>query len=246
MAELTGEDIVDIARHKGDNIFRLKPDERIGFCFPVHGWQPPAIMRRFVRSLRLDGAPLSDHYCYALCTCGDNTGEAMDIFDKELAPLGLKTHSRFCLIMPETYVCLPFMYTDTPEREARKKCRATDDLTKYGKMIVDRVKGEERLVKGATPRLYSYVLGAYFNHKMITDKKFCVDTSLCVHCGLCQKVCPVGDISLVDGSPAWHHDGSCTSCLACYHHCPRHAINYGTITRHRGQYFFDKNKSDGK
>ncbi|MCI7256823.1 MAG: ferredoxin, partial [Prevotella sp.] len=27
-------------------------------------------------------------------------------------------------------------------------------------------------------------------------------------------------------------------CLSCYHHCPHHAINYGNITKKRGQYFF--------
>ena len=39
-------------------------------------------------------------------------------------------------------------------------------------------------------------------------------------------------------TPEWQHNGRCTCCLSCYHHCPRHAINYGSITRRRGQYYF--------
>ena len=48
----------------------------------------------------------------------------------------------------------------------------------------------------------------------------------------------VGNIELKEKLPSWKHDGSCTCCLSCYHHCPVHAINYGAITRRRGQYYF--------
>jgi ferredoxin len=40
--------------------------------------------------------------------------------------------------------------------------------------------------------------------------------------------------------PIWLHNGRCTSCLACYHYCPVHAINYGRITRKRDQYYFNR------
>ena len=76
---------------------------------------------------------------------------------------------------------------------------------------------------------------------MITDKKFTVDADKCVHCTTCAKVCPTNNIALNNHQlPEWKHNGSCTCCLACYHHCPVHAINYGKITRQRGQYFFKK------
>jgi len=79
---------------------------------------------------------------------------------------------------------------------------------------------------------------------MITDRKFTVDADVCIACGRCQQVCPTGDLQLDDqGRPSWSHDGSCTCCLACYHHCPRHAINYGSITRRRGQYYFKHDAS---
>ncbi|MDD6493399.1 MAG: 4Fe-4S binding protein [Bacteroidales bacterium] len=37
--------------------------------------------------------------------------------------------------------------------------------------------------------------------------------------------------------PRWKHDGSCTNCQACYHHCPQHAIHWGKMKR--GQYAFN-------
>ena len=113
----------------------------------------------------------------------------MTILNRELARKGLRAETLFSVVMPETYVCLPFIRTDSEERV----------------------------------------------REMITDRKFTVDDDLCTRCGRCAKVCPVDNI---EGTPpAWLHNGRCTCCLACYHHCPVHAINYGDITRKRGQYY---------
>ena len=213
--------------------FEIAPDESIGFCFPTHGWQVPRIVREFIRRLKTNGG-----YCWAVTTCGDNMGETMTILNKELAAIGLKTSATFSVIMPESYVCLPFMYTDTPEKEREKIAAAKQQLPHIIKCIRERRKGVEELEKGGTPRLYSYVIGAYFNARMVNDKKFTVDADVCIKCGKCAKVCPVDNIT--GTPPEWNHNGRCTSCLACYHYCPTHAINFGKITRKRGQYYFKK------
>ena len=239
LAELTGERLLFIPEElrNGDGRYQLTEGERIGFCFPVHGWQPPRIVRKFIRQLRIDNA--EGHYCYALVTCGDSIGRTMEMLNKELSGVGLQAVSLFSLVMPESYVCLPFMYTDTPEREREKKSKAADDLLVYGDMILHRQANETHTKRGLTPWTFSHVIGAYFNSQMITDRKFVVDNDVCIHCGKCEQVCPTGDVHLVDGLPQWMHDGSCTCCLACYHHCTKHAINYGNITRKRGQYYFE-------
>jgi ferredoxin len=225
--------------------FELQENERIGFCFPTHGWQPPKIVREFISQLVLKGN--QSHYCWALTTCGDNMGEAMTIFNKELAKnkslqaedgSPLQAESVFSVIMPESYVCLPFMKTDPIDKERRKIKNAQQQLQHIISIIKDSKRGIEELEKGGTPRLYSYVIGAYFNQKMITDKKFTVDEDVCIHCGKCSKVCPVDNIA--GTPPKWLHNGKCTCCLACYHYCPVHAINYGSITKKRDQYYFNR------
>lgn len=215
--------------------YSLGEDERIGFCFPVHGWQPPRIVREFVGRLSVMNA--AGHYAYALCTCGDSTGLAMKMLAEELAVRGIVLQSWQSLVMPESYVCLPFMYTDTPEREREKKEEAARRLDVFEQVVAGRKAGHQELTLGLTPWTFSHVIGAYFNRFMITDKKFTVDSDVCIHCGRCAKVCPVGDITF-DETPSWKNDSSCTCCLSCYHHCPVHAINYGRITRRRGQYYF--------
>lgn len=216
--------------------YMLKEGERLGFCFPTHGWQPPHIIRKFISQLKIQNA--AGHYCYALTTCGDSIGKTMEMLNQELINAGLPAlDSSFSLTMPESYVCLPFMYTDKPAREHEKietSCKQLDD---YIEMVIDR-RGGEHTVKGFAPWLMSHVIGRYFNGHMVTDKKFMVDADACIHCGQCEKVCATGNLKLSEGLPTWSHDGSCTCCLACYHHCPKHAINYGKITRKRGQYYF--------
>ena len=240
MAETLGEQLRDMAKEllEGSLQYRLAEGERIGFCFPTHGWQPPKIVRQFISKMVLtsDTGDTSSHYCWALTTCGDNTGETMTILNKVLAEKGLTAVTQFSVIMPESYVCLPFMYTDTEERVREKKDNASRLLQHIAQVLTDRQRGIVELEKGATPRLYSYVIGAYFNRHMISDRKFTVDTDVCTQCGRCAKVCPTDNI---EGTPPrWLHSGRCTCCLACYHHCPVHAINYGKITRKRGQYYF--------
>ena len=241
LAEATGEQLTDIAAQLRSGTplsYTLGEGERLGFCFPTHGWQPPAIVRQFIRKATF--ATSDDTYTWALTTCGDNMGEAMTILNGELSAKGLKATALFSLIMPESYVCLPFMHTDSDERASEKIATARQQLQHIAHVVSARRQGVVELERGATPRLYSYVIGAYFNRHMISDRKFVVDDDACTRCGRCQKVCPVGNI---EGTPPrWLHNGSCTCCLACYHTCPRHAINYGSITRNRGQYYMGRNK----
>lgn len=234
LGEALGERLLYIPDEmKGNCQYRVEPGECIGFCFPTHGWQPPHIVREFIR--RLTVSPSEGHFCWALTTCGDNMGEAMTILNRELAERGLQAVTQFSVIMPESYVCLPFMYTDTEERVAQKLSTARHQLPHIIEVLKAHQGGIVELERGATPRLYSYVIGQYFNRRMISDAKFLVDDDKCIQCGKCSEVCPVDNIS--GTPPQWLHNGQCTCCLACYHYCPVHAINYGERTRKRGQYY---------
>ena len=119
IAEITGERLLSIAGEAdGDCRYALAEGERIGFCFPVHGWQPPAIVRNFISKCKFDNA--KGHFCFALCTCGDNIGRTMEMLAADLHKVGIQADSVFSLAMPNTYVCLPFMNTDRPDVERKK------------------------------------------------------------------------------------------------------------------------------
>ena len=63
------------------------------------------------------------------------------------------------------------------------------------------------------------------------DKNYTVSDS-CVKCGLCAKICPVGNIALEVGKPQFLH--KCEQCMACIQWCPQRSINTPkTIKRRR-------------
>ena len=145
LAQRTSERMIFIADEmKKDRCeYELTEGERLGFCFPVHGWQPPHIVRQFIGKAVIKTLP--DTFVYVLVTCGDSIGRTMEIFENELYKHhGLQAHSVFSLIMPESYVCLPFMYTDSQQREREKTEHAAKQLEVYGEMIDKRQQGQRR------------------------------------------------------------------------------------------------------
>ncbi len=236
LAEATQEELIYIPDElrKGDCSYTLKEGERLGFCFPTHGWQPPRIVRDFIRHSTFKTTQTT--FVYAVTTCGDDNGFAMRILNKELRQKGLRAESAFAVLMPESNVCFSFLHLDTPEREKEKIEKAKVTVAHIAEVVKARRKGVEELIKGPIPFTYTYILGGYYNKHLITDEKFWVDEEACISCGLCAKLCPVDDIEGLP--PHWKHDGSCTNCLACYHHCPKHAIHWGKMKQ--GQYYFNR------
>ena len=246
---LTGDEIIDIAteckKHGGSDKtheYTLDPEEPIGFLFPVHGWRPSLMVREFIANLRINNA--QDHYCYIVCTAGDTVGEAVDIFQKDLAAIGLNADSAISLHMPESYIGLPFMNLDNETREMQKKTDANRILTAFTEHILNKDKGIYSITKGRWPRTNSRILGHAFIKWIIGDSKFRVNPQLCIKCGKCAKACPTNDIEWSKGNcPEWKHNGKCLSCFACYHHCPTRAIEYGNRTKHKGQYYYERNEN---
>lgn len=241
IAEATGDKLLFIPKllREGQCSFTLEEGERLGFCFPVHGWRPPKIVREFIRRLSISA---EGHYVYALCTAGDNIGETMDILRKDLSAKNIQLNAEYSLIMPESYLGLPFFNVDNAKKEKKKKDRATAELKDYIQEIINR-QTATHLVLGHWPRINSRLLGGYFTKYLVNDKKFVVDSRLCVKCGICADVCPTKNvIGGLGYEPQWKHDGSCIACFACYHHCPHHAINWGSLTKCKGQYFFNRRK----
>ena len=185
-------------------------------------------------------------FAYCVCTAGDSIGLTIENLNEvisqnpSLQTLGItKVSSSYSLIMPESYVGLPFMDVDPNEKEIWKKSKSAQELAVICEEIFDRKEGVNRLVKGPIPWFFTKVVGGFFENVLITDKRFHVEKDKCVKCGICANVCPVGDIKGGHGEyPEWLHHKDCLTCFTCYHHCPHHAIEFGNQTQKKGQYYF--------
>jgi MinD superfamily P-loop ATPase len=100
-------------------------------------------------------------------------------------------------------------------------------------MISERRENVFVLEKGFAPRLLTNVLNPVFEKYSRDTSKF-YSTDACISCGKCEKVCNSNIITLVKGRPQW--SGECSQCLACIHHCPKKAIQYGKSTVKKGRY----------
>ena len=269
LAAATREDLISIApymraddsSHNLAEPFILKENERLGFVFPVHGWRVPKLVREFISKMKILREPSDASaenkakagdclknrpFAYCVCTAGDSIGLTIENLNKvisqnpSLQALGItEVSSSYSLIMPESYIGLPFMDVDPKEREIRKKENAAQELAVVCEEIFDRKEGISRLVKGPIPWFFTKVVGGFFENVLITDKRFHVEKDRCVKCGICANVCPIGDIKGGHGEyPVWLHHKDCLTCFTCYHHCPHHAIEFGNQTQKKGQYYF--------
>ena len=258
LASVTHEDLISIApymraddsSHTLAEPFILKKNERLGFVFPVHGWRVPKLVREFIGKMKVQRAEPdaagSLPFTYCVCTAGDSIGLTIENLNQtisqnpSLQALGItEVSSSYSLIMPESYVGLPFMDVDPKEKEIWKKSKSAQKLAVICEEIFDRKEGVSRLVKGPIPWFFTKVVGGFFENVLITDKRFHVEKDKCVKCGICANVCPVGDIKGGHGEyPEWLHHKDCLTCFTCYHHCPHHAIEFGKQTQKKGQYFF--------
>ena len=59
----------------------------------------------------------------------------------------------------------------------------------------------------------------------MAKKYACVDTTRCVACGSCEKVCPRGAISVQRGVFAAVEIEKCVGCLLCAKTCPAGIIS---------------------
>ena len=225
----------------------------VGLVFPVHAWGIPNVVEQFVRNLSHSpkGGAGRGLYLYTVMTCGDDMGYADEILEKAL---GRKLDAAFSVQMPNTYVCLPGFDVDSDEACKEKYVQEEIAVKEIAACVSER-RRVRRLKRGTFPWTKTYIIRPLFNRYLLTDKYFNVDALRCVSCGRCRKSCPVGNIILASPQPSPkgkglkslplggdleeaipHWQSHCAGCLACYHACPYHAINFGRMTQKKGQY----------
>ena len=218
IAALTGDTAYDIVKVNtpGD----ISKEQQIGFVFPVYAWGAAEPMRDFASRL-----PKTSAFTFGICTCGGNAGNAMKQFSKSY-PLA----SSYSLIMPNNYIV--GSDTDDDATILKKIQEARAQLEIISQEILSR-KAVYRVTEGSMAFLKSNLANWGFEHFARNTKPFHINEN-CVGCGLCEKDCPAGTISINNGKPVWKE--KCYQCLRCINSCPEQAIEYGSGTPGRKRY----------
>lgn len=235
VAKIQKESLISIAGEmkKQNNSFEytLQENEAVGFVFPIYSWAPPAIVLDFIRKVKFINC--RNPYFFFICSCGDDIGLTHQVLRKEGKAKGWEWSAGFSVIMPNNYVLMAGFDTD-PQNVMRKKLAdAVPALERINKYIARRVTPVFEYHPGSFAFIKTRLINPLFNKFQITARPFYA-TDACVACKLCEKACPVANITVKE-KPVWGNN--CTSCLACYHVCPRNAVQYGKVSKGKGQYF---------
>ena len=233
LSEATGEHVYRIDGWEPKALPALAEGERLGFVFPVYGWDMPRVVRDYLDKVTLP-ATADDTYIYMVCTCGDDIGHTDRLFQKALSRHGLQATSLWSVLMPDTYIALPGFNIDDGEETAAKLREASRRVDQIAEQVCRKSRGVVDVKNGAFAWTKTHVLGHFFDRFLVKEKKFRLSQK-CIGCGRCATACPLDNIAIsADKKPEWL--GHCTGCLACFHTCPVHAIDYGRFTKNKGQY----------
>lgn len=189
-------------------------DSNVGFVFPSYYGNMPRIVKEFIS--KLDIHP--DAYIYCIVTMGAFGEGSVATLVALLSDKGQSLQYGCGLRMPANYIV---NYNPMFISRAKKVDKKID-------RIAEEIKANKHKIK-----TNSFVADNLYEDIEQLDKMFFVE-SQCNECGLCEKVCPVANIALVDKNPQWQH--RCEHCMACIHWCPKEAIQYGSKTKKRRRY----------
>jgi len=202
------------------------PVDMLGLVFPVYWGGLPLIVLNSISTL----SNLEPNYIFSVATHAGGPGKVLPQLRAELRRNGLDLNTGICLEMPSNYIL---------DYSAPSEASIQSDLVNADKALhsfAERIKSMEDYQPKSDFPPFSETSASY--RKFIvtvnqSDVEFWVDDK-CTECGLCESICPVQNIELVEGRPTWCH--KCEQCLACINWCPEAAIQYGTQTSKRGRY----------
>lgn len=209
------------------DVWRTHPaPERAVVVYPALCGGIPLLVLRFLREVAW--TPQTD--VHLLSNYGAFAMGSLVLPRRELARRGISVRSGFGIPMPSNYT--PFGGAiPLPKQQGRFDAARA------------RMPGIAAVIEDPTRRVWEgSILCAWIwtlLHPLCTwrlaryDKAFRVDDR-CDGCGLCARICPVGDITMVEGHPTWQ--GRCEQCFRCLQYCPQESIQYKRVTEGRKRY----------
>ena len=205
----------------------------VGFAYPVHGFNAPYIVYKFVKKLpQVDGKNF-----FILKTSGEpvamNHASSLHLVQKIKKRGFAQLTNEYHYVMPYNMI---FRHTDL---QAQKMWQTAQQLIPIDAAeLLDGV--PHHLRAPAFGRLVASVLRIEHSAMKTNGKNFKV-TKKCVKCMKCVNNCPVNNISYNAEKGKFRFGNKCIMCARCSFYCPKDAIKIGVLNgwRVNGAYNFD-------
>lgn len=200
-----GGKILYIPKYNGDgNEF-----EKIIIVTPIYSYGMPAHVYELLPKLD------KNKELIVIQNYGGMIGGADYLLYQYATKLGLNIKSVYTIKMPENFTLtfsVPKFYLNSTLKSSNKRIDK----------IINMIQTERyTLPKKKKTKEEKYLRNKSNWHLIGNDFKA---NEKCIKCQKCIHLCPVGNISLVDGKIVF--GDKCVACLGCYHRCPQKAIIY--------------------
>lgn len=210
VAKQLGEKLKSVARCVQENDYDCE-DDAIGLVFPVYGLCVPPFVVDFIEKVnwRTD-------YLFAIATYGTIAGDTLSQLKNLAEKRGMTFSYLNSLHMQENY--LPGFAMEKQKEPASQKEKLA--------MIQADIAARKRMIKrdSATAHFLSWTHQKNYHYTRgvgMTGQYQILES--CTGCGICSKICPTGNIKMINGTPEFGKD--CISCLGCIQNCPKTAIH---------------------
>lgn len=212
IAERTGEQVMPLREAVGAD---LSKEKRIGFVYPCYNGDAPKIVPKLVAQL---GLP-TDAYYFIVITCGALTGNSIWTVKKVLKQKSILLNYCNKIRVPDNSA---LGFGRNPNEQLWKFQKYAPRLEQIKNDIAANTNARHWGVPDPLAALQTLRV---FDNAIFKALRPKVNAEKCVGCGICAKVCSVGNILLSENRA--HLGDKCEACLACVHFCPHQAVELG-------------------
>lgn len=200
--------------------------DAIGFVFPIYDFKPPLAVENFIRKLR----NISSKYLFAVCTYGITPFRSLKYLNKVVESCGGHLSAGFAVSMPHNGIGSSAITTTQQERMFENWKNKLEEICEYiytGKK--GKIESSCLFFSILHPKIIRMVpsLLKFLRQVLLkgTESLAFISSENCDGCRICERICPVKNIEIIDNRPVW--SDHCTGCFACLHWCPKEAISLG-------------------